>query len=61
MTAESAQIPERLRYPEESFGPGIVNNNASMGVARGVAGQVATTPQAIQQFAPENVSSGGAF
>lgn len=61
MTAESAAIPERLRHPEESFGPGIVNNNATLGAARGIAGPVTESSQAIQQFSPENITNGGTF
>ena len=60
-TAEDANAPERLRYPERSFSPGIVPDQTAIAQASGVAGPVGTSPQAFQQFSPEYVQNGGAF
>jgi len=59
---ESAQIPQRLRYPERSFSPGYVNDETGTAVASGVASySAAVTRKAEQTFGPEFVQNGGQF
>jgi hypothetical protein len=61
-TYESAQIPQRLRYPERSFSPGYVNDETGTAVASGVASYSAgVTKKAEQTFGPEFVQNGGQF
>lgn len=61
-TYESAQIPERLRHPERSFSPGLVNDETGSAVASGVASYSAgVTRKAEQAFGPEFVQNGGQF
>jgi hypothetical protein len=61
-TYESAQIPERLRHPERSFSPGLVNDETGSAVASGVASYSAgVTHKAEQTFGPEFVQNGGQF
>jgi len=61
-TYESAQIPQRLRYPERSFSPGYVNDETGTAVASGVASYSAgVTRKAEQTFGPEFVQNGGQF
>jgi hypothetical protein len=50
-----------LRYPERSFGPGIVPDQTQLAESAGIAGPVGESSQAFQQFSPEFVSNGGAF
>ena len=59
---ESAQIPERLRHPERSFGPAVVAENTDHAVQSGIASQAAqVTTQAHQMFGPEMAQNGGSF
>ena len=59
---ESAQIPERLRHPERSFGPAVVADGTDHAVASGVASHATQiTSQAYQMFGPEMAMNGGAF
>ena len=60
-TQESADAPEQLRFPERSFGPGIVPETSELAKAGGIAGPPAASAQAFQQFNPEFVSNGGGF
>ena len=59
---ESAQIPERLRHPERSFGPAVIADGTEHAVASGVASNASqVTSLAYQQFGPEMAMNGGAF
>jgi hypothetical protein len=59
---ESAQIPERLRHPERSFGPAVIADGTDHSVASGVASHASqVTSLAYQQFGPEMAMNGGAF
>lgn len=59
---ESAQIPQRLRHPENSFSPGYVNDDTEMAQASGVAGKaMLATEHAEQTFGPELIQNGGEF
>jgi hypothetical protein len=59
---ESAQIPERLRHPERSFGPAVAADNTEHAVASGIANTAAqVTNQAYQMFSPEMAQNGGLF
>jgi hypothetical protein len=59
---ESAEMPERLRHPERSFGPGLVNEETSQAVASGVASYAsAATASSFQSFGPEYVQNGSQF
>jgi hypothetical protein len=59
---ESAQIPQRLRHPENSFSPGYVNDETDVTQASGVAGKaMLVTEHAEQTFGPELVQNGGEF
>jgi len=59
---ESAQIPERLRHPERSFGPAVIGDSTEHAVQSGIASQAAqVTSQAYQQFGPEMAQNGGSF
>lgn len=59
---ESAEIPERLRHPERSFSPGIVNDETSNAVASGIASEAQqVTENAYQTFGPEFATNGGSF
>jgi hypothetical protein len=60
-TAEEANAPENLRFPERSFGPGIVPEQTAIAEASGVAGPPVSSAQAFQQFSPEYVQNGGSF
>jgi len=60
-TSESSTASETLRSPERSFGPGIVPEQSAIAVSAGVAGPVASSPQAFQHFGPEMVTNGGNF
>jgi hypothetical protein len=51
---------DNLRYPERSFGPGIVNGGSKILLNSGVAShKMLDTSQAIQPFATELVQNGG--
>ena len=59
---ESAEIPERLRHPERSFSPGMVNDETSTSAAAGVASYAQKeTAHANLTFGPELVQNGGQF
>jgi hypothetical protein len=58
-TAEDADAPETLRHPERSFSPGVVPEQTQIAEDAGLAGAVATSSQAFQQFSPEYVQNGG--
>jgi hypothetical protein len=59
---ESAQIPERLRHPERSFGPAVVSDETEHAVASGIASNAAQiTSNAYQMFGPEMAQNGGSF
>lgn len=59
---ESADLPERLRHPERSFGPGLLNTETDTAVASGIASQSQqATSQAYQTFGPEFAQNGGLF
>ena len=61
-SAEDANAPERLRYPERSFGPGVVPEKTAIAQASGVASvDPVASAQAFQQFSPEFVQNGGTF
>lgn len=56
----SQNIQDNLRYPERSFGPGIVNSGSKLLVNSGVASQkMLNTSQPIQPFENEMVQNGG--
>lgn len=59
---ESAQIPERLRHPERSFGPAVIADGVDHAVASGIASHATQiTSQAYQMFGPEMAQNGGSF
>ena len=58
-SAEDANAPETLRHPERSFSPGVVPEQSQLAADAGLAGAVANSPQAFQQFSPEYVQNGG--
>jgi len=59
---ESAEIPERLRYPERAYGPGLVNDEQRMSVQSGIASDAhQITQKAYQVFGPEFVQNGAMF
>lgn len=61
-TYGSQNIKDNLRYPERSFGPGILNDGKKVLVANGVASAIINESQnAIQQFSQEMVQNGGLF
>jgi len=61
VTTEDANAPENLRHPERSFGPGIIPEATALNASAGLAGNVASSSQAFQQFSPEFVQNGGNF
>ena len=51
---------DNLRYPERSFGPGIVNGGSKIMLNSGIASpKMLDTAQTIQPFATELVQNGG--
>lgn len=61
-THESAEIPERLRHPERSFSPGLLNEDTETAVAAGTASYASQmTTNAAQVFGPEFAQNGGNF
>lgn len=59
---ESAQIPERLRHPERSFGPAVVADGTEHSINSGIASEAAQiTSKANQAFGPEMAQNGGSF
>ena len=58
----SQNIQDNLRYPERSFGPGIVNSGSKLLIESGVAStRMLNTSQVIQPFSTELVQNGGMF
>jgi hypothetical protein len=60
-TSEEADASENLRFPERSFGPGLVPQQTATHQLSGLAGNASDSSQAIHQFNPEMVTNGGAF
>lgn len=60
-TAEASNAPEKLRFPDRSFSPGVVPEQTNIAEQSGLAGAVQQSSQAFQQFSPEYVQNGGAF
>jgi len=60
-TVQHADSPEQLRFPERSFSPGLVPDETENRVNAGVAGKLANTPQAVQEFSSESITNGGNF
>jgi hypothetical protein len=59
---ESAQIPERLRHPERSFGPAVTSDETEHAISSGIASNAAQiTSNAYQMFGPEMAQNGGSF
>jgi len=57
---ESAEIPEKLRYPERLYSPGL--NNEEFNTAAAMAGAAnKVTTQANQVFGPDLAQNGGNF
>lgn len=58
----SQNMKTDLRYPERSFGPGIVNDKKKLYVANGVANtKINESNNVIQEFSQEMVQNGGLF
>lgn len=60
-TAEAADAPEQLTHPERNFSPGVIPEQTAIAQSAGLAGAVANSSQAFQQFSPEYVQNGGSF
>ncbi len=60
-TAEAADAPEQLTHPERNFSPGVIPEQTAIAESAGLAGAVASSSQAFQQFSPEYVQNGGSF
>jgi hypothetical protein len=60
-SAEDANAPEHITHPERSFSPGIIPEQTAIAQSAGLAGQVAQSSQAFQQFSPEYIQNGGTF
>ncbi len=60
-TQQNSQAPEQMRFPERSFGPGLVPEQTQLAESAGIAGDVGASSQAFQQFNPEFVGNGGNF
>ena len=59
---ESADMPDRLRHPERSFGPGLINTDTETAQAAGTANYAQqVTSQSYQKFGPEFAQNGGLF
>jgi len=59
---ESAEIPQRMRHPENSFSPGYVNDDTDIAHAAGVAGKaMLATEHAEKTFGAEMIQNGGEF
>jgi len=60
---ESAEIPERLRHPERSYSPGLINEDTNQAVESGVASDrfAQAASASFQQFGPEYVQNGSQF
>jgi hypothetical protein len=61
-TYESADHPDRLRYPERAYGPGLEQDDMTRPVESGIASNShQKTMNAYQTFGPEFAQNGGAF
>lgn len=60
-TSQEADAPENLRFPERSFGPGLVPQQTAAHQLSGMSGNASESSQAVHQFNPELVTNGGAF
>jgi len=60
-SSQEADAPENLRFPERSFGPGLVPQQTAAHLMSGMAGNASESSQAVHQFNPELVTNGGAF
>lgn len=60
-TSEDVDASENLRFPERSFGPGLVPQQTATHQMSGMAGNASESAQAVHQFNPELVTNGGAF
>lgn len=61
-THGSQNMKDNLRYPERSFGPGIINDGKKLFVANGVASAIINeTNNVIQPFSQEMIQNGGIF
>ena len=61
-TYGSQNMRDNLRYPERSFGPGVVNDIKKLYVDSGVASpRINSTNNQIQEYSQEMVENGGIF
>lgn len=61
-TYESSEHPNRLRYPERLYGPGLEPNDKTSAVESGIASTShQATMNAYQVFGPEFAQNGGVF
>lgn len=61
-TYESAEHPNRLRYPERLYGPGLETSDKQSAIDSGIASNShQATLNAYQVFGPEFAQNGGAF
>ena len=61
-TYESSEHPNRLRYPERLYGPGLEPNDKTSAVESGIASSShQATMNAYQVFGPEFAQNGGVF
>ena len=61
-TYESADHPDRLRYPERVYGPGLEQDDQTTAVESGIASNShQKTMNAYQSFGPEFAQNGGSF
>lgn len=59
---ESADHPDRLRYPERAYGPGLEQDDTKRAVESGIASNsYEKTMNAYETFGPEFAQNGGAF
>ena len=59
---ESSEHPNRLRYPERLYGPGLEPNDKTSAVESGIASAShQATMNAYQVFGPEFAQNGGVF
>lgn len=59
---ESSEHPNRLRYPERLYGPGLEPNDKEAAIESGIASRShQATMNAYQVFGPEFAQNGGVF
>jgi len=58
---ETPDHPDRLRYPERAFGPGLMAEETLPAISSGVANNNQATMNAYQNFGPEFAQNGGSF